>query len=164
MFCLAFFLIPCLSYNLGWKNIHLCYDCGACMGRGAGERREKGMRSREGRKKDKDAQFQLVFLDISMFRTKFSGPVAVISPSSLSQVFWVTSPWPICFGAAMRPSPELAWPRLQSMKWMKSGKEIKENAFLVAMQMLMVFLDENVSVFHEVEQNIWKTLEGTGFA
>lgn len=54
----------------------------------------------------------------------------------------------------MGPSPQLVWPSRQSLKQIKSGEEIKENESLVATQILTVLLDENVSVFHEVELNV----------
>lgn len=61
----------------------------------------------------------------------------------------------------MQLSPGLAWPRHQILKQRKSGKGIKEHNFLVATQTLIVFLDKNVSVFHEVEQNVSTMLQGS---
>lgn len=72
----------------------------------------------------------------------------------------ITRPKPIGFGLVVQPALGLAWPSHQILKQMKTGNGIKEDNFLVATQTI-VFLDESVSVFHEIEQNVSKMLQGS---
>jgi len=46
---------------------------------------------------------------------------------------------------------------------MKSGEGIKKHNLSIATRIRVVFSHENVSAFHEVEQNVWNVLEGCGF-